>query len=249
MRALPTKLKPASGFSHFVHLGLTVLLPALVFILVRINFIQLAMAVILLSKWRMLAVRPRYWPANVRANAVDLMVGVSIVIFMAHTDAFSWHLAWALAYGIWLVFIKPGSSSLVVSAQAFIGQTLALMALFLAWKNAPLVGLVVGLWGICYLAARHYFTSFDEPHSSLYAHFWGYFAAALIWILGHWLLFYGVLAQPTLILSVISFACGGLYYLEETDRLSLLWRRQFVLLMVAVIVVVLIFSDWGDKAF
>jgi hypothetical protein len=82
----------------------------------------------------------------------------------------------------------------------------------------------------------------------LYAHTWGYFAAALAWLLGHWLLFYGAVAQPTLILSVAGLVCGGLYYLEETDRLSILWRRQFVFILVAILVVILVFSDWGDKA-
>lgn len=225
------------------------LLPAIVFVLVRINFIQLALAIILLSKWRMIAVKPHYWPANVRANAVDLMVGISIVIFMSQTDAATWHLIWALLYGVWLIVIKPGASAIMVSVQAFIGQVMALMALFLVWKAVPLIGLVFMVWGICYLAARHFLTIFDEPHTSLYSHFWGYFAAALMWVLGHWLLFYGLLAQPTLILAVISFVCGALYYLEETDRLSLLLRRQFVFIMVAIIVVILVFSDWGDKAF
>lgn len=247
MRALPTKLKPTSGFSHFLHLGLTMLLPALVFVLIRMNFVVPAMAVVLLSKWRMLAVRPRYWPANVRANAVDIMVGLSIVIFMSHTDAASWHFAWAFLYGLWLVFIKPGSSAVLVSIQALIGQSMALMALFLAWKTIPLIGLVFTIWAICYLAARHFFTSFDEPHTSLYAHTWGYFAAALGWVLGHWLLFYGNIAQPTLLLTVVGFVSAALYYLEETDRLGVVWRRQFVFLLIAVIVVILVFSSWGDK--
>lgn len=249
MRALPTRLKPASGFSHFVHLGLIMLLPTLVFVLVRINFVQLAMALVVLSKWRMFAVRPRYWPANIRANAVDIMVGVSLVIFMAHTDVFNWHLLWAFLYGVWLIFIKPGASTLMVSLQAYTGQILALMALFLAWKNASLASLVFAVWVICYLSARHFFTGFDEPHSSLYAHAWGYFAGALMWVLAHWLLFYGLLAQPTLLLGVISLTCGGLYYLEETDKLSLLIRRQFILITVAIIVVILVFSGWGDKTF
>ncbi len=76
---------------------------------------------------------------------------------------------------------------------------------------------------------------------------WGYSAAALVWLLGHWLLFYGFLAQPVLLLTVIGLGSASLYYLEETDRLSILLRRQVVFIMLAVIVVVLIFSDWGDK--
>jgi hypothetical protein len=57
------------------------------------------------------------------------------------------------------------------------------------------------------------------------------------------------LSQPALLLTVLGVGMGTLYYLDETDRLSLLLRRQFVFIMVAVVVVVLIFSDWGDKTY
>jgi hypothetical protein len=227
---------------------LTILLPALIFVLIRMDFVQLGLVLILLSKWRMLAVRFRHWPANIRANSVDLIVGISALIFMAHTNSASWQLVWAGTYALWLLFIKPGSNVLMVSLQAFISQVLGLSALFLAWGNAPLYGLVIAAWAICYSAARHFYSSFDEPTTRLFAYFWAYFAAALVWILGHWLLFYGVVAQPTLLLGVIGFGLAGLYYLDETDRLSVLLRRQFIFIMVAVVIVVLVFSDWGDKA-
>jgi hypothetical protein len=248
MRQVASRLRPTSGFSHFVHLALLALLPALIFVLVRIRFVQVALALVLLSKWRMFAVRPRYWPANVRQNAVDIMVGVSVLVFMMNSGSVGFQLFWAVLYGVWLVAIKPGSSVFMVSIQAVIAQFAALIALFLAWVDAPLVGLVLAGWAICYLSARHFFSSFDEVYGSLYAHMWGYFAAALMWVLGHWLLFYSVLSQPALLLTVIGFGLATLYYLDETDRLSQLLRRQFVFIMVAVVVVVLVFSGWGDKA-
>jgi len=65
--------------------------------------------------------------------------------------------------------------------------------------------------------------------------------------LAHWLLFYGVVSQPTLFLSVLGFGIGTLYYLEKRDRLSVLVRRQFVFVMVAIIVIVVVLADWGDK--
>jgi hypothetical protein len=248
MRALPSKLKPASGFSYYFHLGLTSLLPVLVYVFVRIDFAQLALMIILLSKWRMLAVRPRYWAANLRYNAVDIMVGVSLLGFMAQTDSNMWQVIWAVAYGVWLLFIKRGSSVFMVSLQALLGQTLALMALFLTWVDAPLAGLVLAVWAITYLSARHFFGSFDERFSVLFSHLWGYFSASLTWVLGHWLLFYGAMAQPTLLISVLGFGLAAMYYLGERDKLSHLLRRQFVFIMVAIVVVVLVFSDWGDKA-
>lgn len=248
MRALANKLKPKNGFAYYVHLGLTTLLSLLVFVFVRIDFAQLAIGVILLSKWRMLAVRPRYWLTNLRYNAVDIMVGVSVVLFMVNTDSPGRQLLWAGVYAFWLLLVKPGSGVFMVSAQALIGQIAALMALFLAAGDAPLFMLVLAVGAICFLSARHFFTSFDEHYGQLYSWVWGYFGAALMWVLGHWLLYYdAILAQPALLLSVLGFGFAGLYYLSEVDRLSPLLKRQFIFIMVAIVFVVIVFSDWGDK--
>ncbi len=243
-----SKLRPKKGFANLAHIGLNALLPVLLYVLVRVDFAWLAAALIILSKWRMFAVRPRYWLANIRSNAVDIMVGVSVVVFMASTNMILWQVIWAVAYGLWLVFLKPGSSTFRVTLQAGVAQFVALMALFMMSGDMPLYALVVASWLICYLSARHFFSSFDEPYTQLYSHLWGYFAAALVWVLGHWLLFYNALAQPTLLLVVIGYGLASIYYLDQTDRLSPAWRRQFILMMVAIVVVVLTFSDWGDKA-
>src|ERR1700712_1355974 len=101
MRQQLRKLKPTSGFSYFLHLGLVLILPLAIFVLVRLNFVQLALSVVVLSKWRMFAVRPRFWAANIRANAVDLMVGLSSVIFMEHSGILL-QLMWAGLYAVWL---------------------------------------------------------------------------------------------------------------------------------------------------
>lgn len=248
MRAIAGKIKPTKGYAHVLHLVLSAILPALLFIFVRVKFAQVAVIILLITKWRMFAVRPRFWPAIVRANAVDIIVGMSTIVFMTHSRTASVQLVWAALYLVWQVWIKPGRSTISVTTQALIGQFYGLMALFIGWPAAPLGFLVIAVWGICYLAARHFLTSFEEPYTSLYSHYWGYFAAALTWLSVHWLLYYGVMAQPTLLLTVLGFGLGGLYYLQETDRLSTLLRRQIVFIMVAVVVVVLVFSDWGDKA-
>lgn len=246
-KVLAGKIKPTRGYAHVLHIVLSAIMPALVYILIRTKFVQLAVLVILITKWRMFAVRPRFWPAIIRANAVDIVVGLSTVVFMTHAHSASWQLTWAALYMFWQVAIKPGRSVLSIALQAFVGQTYGLMALFIGWPAASLLILVIGVWAICYLAARHFLSSFEEPYTSLYAHSWGYFAGALAWLSAHWLLFYGVVAQPTLLLTVLGFGLGGLYYLQESDRLSVLLRRQIVFIMVAVVVVVLVFSDWGDK--
>lgn len=250
MRPLVAKLQPVKGLSHVVHLALVALLPLLLFVVVRLDYfgITLALCLILLSKWRIFAVRPRFWPALVRANAIDIMVGVSAVVFMELANDTVWlQLLWAVLYAAWLLWLKPAASILLVSAQAFVGQLCGLMALYAAWPAAPLYALVPLTALICYLSARHFFDSFDEPYSRMLAYLWAYFGAALVWVLGHWLLFYGVVAQPTLVLTTVGYGLAVLYYFDHNNKLTPLLRRQMLTVMLVILLVVVVFSDWGDK--
>jgi hypothetical protein len=247
MRPVLRTLKPANGISHTLHLALVLVLPVAVFVLVQVHIIQLAFSIIVLSKWRMFAVRPRFWAANIRANAVDLMVGLSIVVFMTHSSGYLGQLLWAALYGVWLLAIKPRSDLFMITTQAFLGQLTALMALYLVWADGPLGGLALLTGLFCFLAARHFLDAFDEPYARMLAYVWGYFGAALAWLLSHWLLFYRGLAQPTLLLSTLGYGMAVLYYLDHNDRLSKGVRRQFIFIMLAIVLVVLAFSDWGDK--
>lgn len=229
---------------------LLVLLPFLTYSLVRNQFVEVALAVILLSKWRMLAVRPRFWAANLRANSIDLIVGFATVVFMVSSgnDQALLQAFWALLYTGWLIFIKPRSNLMAVAAQAFIGQLYGLTALYLVWLNGPLLGLTLAAGLICYLAARHFFDGFNEPYAKLLAYIWGYVAAAVSWLTGHWLLmYYSVLSQPTILLTTLGYGLAALYYLDHRDRLSKGLRLQFIFIMLAIILVVLSLSDWGDK--
>ena len=136
----------------------------------------------------------------------------------------------------------------MTSLQAGIGQLFGLSALYLTWASGPLAGLTLFTGLICFLAARHFFDSFNEPYARLLSFTWGYFGAAMAWLLGHWLLFYQIVSQPTLLLSALGYGLAALYYLDHHSRLNKSLQRQFVFVMIAVVLVVLTFSDWGDKA-
>lgn len=248
MKLLASKIKPSFGFAHVAHIALAALLPIAVYALVRIELAQAALAVILLSKWRMLAVQPRHWWPHIRVNAIDIIVGLSLLVFMMSASVVVWQLVWMIVYMAWLIFIKPRNDIFGVSLQAFIGHILGLTALYIFWKDAPLLALVIGTWFVAYISARHFFTSFEEPYTPLFAHFWGYFSAALTWILGHYLLFFNIVAQPTLLLIVLGYGLGSLYYLHQKDKLSTLVRREFIFVMVAIILIIVIQADWTDKA-
>ncbi len=68
--------KGSGGYAAAVHILFTALLPLAAFVLVRLEFSWVAVLLVILSKWRMFAVKLRHWPANFRTNAVDIFVGI-----------------------------------------------------------------------------------------------------------------------------------------------------------------------------
>lgn len=236
-----------TGYAAFLHILLVGALPLLMYILVRIDFAWLAFLLIFLSKWRMFAVKMRHWPANVRANAVDMFVGVSFIIFMIQTDAASLQLFWAALYALWLIVIKPQSTALWTGLQALIAQSVSFIAIFLFWSEASTLTLVFIAWVVAYFSARHFLTAYDEAMARATAYAWAFFVASIAWLSSRWLIFYGPVAQPALLLSVLGYGLASMYYLEHTDRLSRNIRMQFVGVMTAIVLFLIIFSDWSDK--
>lgn len=244
MLQLPARVKPTRGFSHAAHIGLKALLPVLAYILVRTSFVGPAILLVVLSKWRMFAVRPRYWVANLVSNGVDIMVAIALILFMASTATAWWQLFWTALWASWLVWLKPRYDVLSVSAQAMTGQLLGLAILYLKFGDSSLLVLVGGTWLVAYLSARHFLTSFEEAYAALLAHSWAYFAAGLAYILGHWLLFYGSIAQIIVIMTTVGYTLAALYYLEANDRLNITLERQLLAIMGAILLIVLVLSDW-----
>ena len=119
----------------------------------------LGVLLVLLSKWRVVAVRPRYWWLNIKANLVDYIVGISMVllVYIAGTSMLNaWHIVLTIIYAIWLVIIKPRSSEKANELQSifavFFGTfATAIMADSL---NDPLVSTL-----LC-------FVMLEPPHSN-----------------------------------------------------------------------------------
>lgn len=251
MRSIKEKLKPKKGIPYVVHVGLNALLPFILFVLMAFDP-RFAILLFLISKWRVLAVKPRYWFPNLRANGVDIIIGFSYLEFLNHTSSEAIQLIFAALYVLWLTVIKPKSSGIFIALQAFLGEFIGLMAIF-SFENSlapPLALLIVSTWLVCYLSARHFFTIFDESFTSMYSHAWAYFSSALVWVLGHWLLYYyGTYAQPTIILSVLGLGLGSLYYINEAGRLTKQIKKQIIMVLIAAIFVVVFLSDWSSKTF
>lgn len=242
------KIRPGRGFAHTFHLSFIAFIPLVLWGLVRLELTGIAVAVLLLSKWRMFAVHPRHWINHIRTNAVDIIVGLSLLEFIIQSDTMLMQGLWVLIYEIWLLFIKPGSTNASVAFQALVAQTVGTVSIFMAFTDAGLFFYVLGIWAICYFSARHFLAIFEEAHGGLISSVWAFLAASLMWVLGHWLLFFGPISQPSTLITVLGFGLAGLYYLDQHDRLATVVKRQILFGMFAIILVIVVFSDWGDKA-
>lgn len=248
MRLARTQTKIASnGIAAIIHIFLTAILPIVLLVLVRLDFGWVAMLAVLLSKWRMFAVKSRHWPAILRANAVDIIVGVSTVIFLIVSTEYSLQVLFAALYTTWLLVIKPKSSAVGIGVQAYLSFIVGLSALYYYLSDSATALLVVVTWCLAYFTARHFLSAFDESMSRATSYAWAFFAACIAWLSGHWLIFYGPIAQPVLLLGSLGFGLGSIYYLEHTDKLTIVLRRQFIAGMAIAVLVLIVFSDWSDK--
>jgi hypothetical protein len=167
----------------------------------------LAIGLVVLSKWRVLAVRPRYWFANVQSNLVDFIVSLSVVVFMYTTEigvATPSQQTVILAtltvlYIGWLLLLKPRSKRMYVVAQAGValfGGTTALFILSYGWSASAVVLL---MWLIGYTTARHVLSSYDETHILFLSLLWGLLLAEIGWLAYHWTVAYTPLGIQTIL--------------------------------------------------
>jgi hypothetical protein len=182
-----------------------------------------AIALVLLSKWRIFAVRPRFWFAHVEANMVDLIVSISVVILIYLSGQVATgggtlvQILLAVLYGGWLLFLKPRTRRSYVATQAavaiFVGS-FALESISFDWPSSLVVIL---LWIIGYSCARHVLVSHSDEDVRFLSLVWGFVIAEVGWLSYHWTIAYSLplgglkLPQATLLLLGISFLAERTY--------------------------------------
>ena len=238
-------------FGELAYIAINALLPiALLLLIHSFDSIYPALALVLLSKWRILALRPRFWWINIKANAVDLMVGISIVgLLYISMTSLPLQLALTIGYGAWLLYLKPRSDTNAILLQAGIAQFLALTILFGASTIVNDLLVILGCWIIGYSVARHVVSNFDEQSGELLSTIWGLIIAQLGWLMYHWTIVYDLglpikIPQIALITLVLSFTVGRLYAASKAGRLSDMMIRATAIFCVALLAVILIFSRW-----
>lgn len=170
----------------------------------------LAYLVVLLSKWRVFAVRPRFWLANIQTNFVDFLMGIAIVTLLWQNVGNEWlQIAITGMYAVWLLFLKPQSKRLWVVLQSAVVQFVTLGALFSVAHTLP-IALVVFLGGLVgYVIARHAIHSYGEELEDMTLSLvWGMVIAEL-----SWLTYYRTIAYTSLKITQISIIATLLGYM------------------------------------
>lgn len=154
----------------------------------------LAFFVILLGKWRVFAVKRRYWTANIQSNMVDYIVGFSYVAMMTSVgveNILSQTLL-AILYTTWLLFLKPQSSVKFIKIQALVGLFAGLSALSaVSYEWSPLVSLVF-ISIIAYFSFKHATSHVEGMNHTFFGLIWALVISELAWVLSNWTTAYSV---------------------------------------------------------
>lgn len=232
-----------STVADLIHILFNILLAsAVVALTIFFNTPWLAIALVLLSKWRVIAVRPRYWWANLLSSLPDLVMGLSVVLISwsasrsynelvegGNASMVPFNVVWlqcalAVLYAIWLIAIKPLRREKWVLFQASAAQFMGLTALSMTSNTLPLLLVVLGSFVVGFASARQMLGQYDEESRGLLASVWGLLVAILAYACWHWNVQYPVvpqilsIPQIAIIVTTISFVATRVYKAWANDK-------------------------------
>ncbi len=236
--------RPGFDLGDLLHIGVNLGFVGVIYAMVVYwGLAPLAVLLVVLSKWRVLAVQPRFWLPNIKANLVDVIVGVSTIILANQTSVKWVSLVWIVLYVGWLLFLKPQSQDIWVGLQSFWAQLVGLLAIFMVGSLLAQPFLVCALaWLVSWASARHYFSNYEEPHYRSLGLVWGFLVTQLVWVSLHWIQYYEIFSMKisltVIIVSIISASLGGIYHAYKKDTLQrgvLIENGLFGVVLIAVI--------------
>ena len=241
--------------SSAVHVFLNILLGVMaVLVTVFSGTPVFGLLLVVMSKWRVFAVRRRYLWLNIKSNLVDLIVGVSVVLisYYAGSSLAPVHFILMAAYVLWLIFIKPMSSERGALIQSIIAVFMGITASTIMTANLNPAAGTVAAFLVGFAASRHVLSQTSSQDYALTTLVCGLIFAEVAWLCSSWEIIYTFgntavrIPQAAVILTVFAFvfnsARQAMVKYQEDFRL----RHILVPLLFGVIVVgvvVLFFSN------
>jgi hypothetical protein len=185
-----------------------------VLITILSNSPLIGLILVLVAKWRVFAVRPRYIWINLKSNLVDMIVGVSIVLltYSSGNSFLPIHIILAAFYSIWLIILKPMSSEKANLMQSLIAVFLGISASVIMTSNSDSIALILLSFLVGYAASRHVLVQSDDRDYTLTTLICGLVFAETAWLCHAWNIIYtfgstGIrIPQLTVILTIFAFA-------------------------------------------
>ncbi|MBR3329183.1 hypothetical protein IKG29_01470 [Candidatus Saccharibacteria bacterium] len=200
--------------SNMVHIFLNLLLGvSAVLITVLSASPALGILLVLVSKWRVFAVRARYFFTNLKSNLVDIIIGISVVLlaYYAGPEFLPVDFILMALYSIWLIFIKPLSSENATLAQSIITVFLGISAVSIMSANLNAIVVVLLAFLVGYAASRHVLVQGSDKDFTLTTLVCGLIFAEIAWLCQSWAIVYtfgntGIrIPQLAIILTIFAF--------------------------------------------
>ena len=200
--------------SSMVHVFLNILLGiGSVLVTVLSGSPALGIILVLMSKWRVFAVRGRYLWLNIKSNLVDMIVGVSVVLLTYYAGPSLLPVDFILAgfYCVWLIFIKPLSSEKAALMQSLVAVFLGISAAAIIAANLDTIVIVLLAFLVGYAASRHVLVQSSDKDFTLTTLVCGLVFAEVAWLCQTWSIVYtfgetGIrIPQIAIILTIFAF--------------------------------------------
>ena len=242
--------KSRNAFSSLLHVILNIALAtASIFITWTTGSPLIGLILVGISKWRMLAVRPRYWELNIKSNLVDLIVGCSFILiaYCSGKTFLPIHVILVILYSIWLVVLKPKSTELATNLQSLLAIFFGTTALTLMSASGNSAYMVVGSFIIGFAAARHILVQGDDKDFNIIVLAAGIIAAEIAWLCHSWLIVYSfagtgiIIPQLSIIMMITAYVFGYAYKSITKNEGKFKWAEIgmptiFAILIIAIIV-------------
>ena len=209
----------------------------------------IGLVIVAVSKWRMFAVRPRYWEINLKSNLVDLIVGCSLVLiaYCSGQIFLPIHIVLIAIYSFWLVVLKPKSTELATNVQSLLAIFFGSTALTLMSANGNSIYMVAWGFVLGYAAARHILVQGDDKNFNIIVLAAGIISAEIAWLCHSWLIVYTftdsgiIIPQMSIIMVIVAYIFGHVYKSISNNDGKLKWSEiglptLFAILTIAIIV-------------
>ena len=237
--------------SNAVHVLLNILLGmGAVLITVFSANPALGILLVLISKWRVFAVRSRYLWINIKSNLLDIIVGLSVVLLTYYAGNSLLPVDFVLmgVYIIWLLIIKPMSSEKAILLQSLIAVFLGVSAstIMSATLDPTLAVCLAFLVG--YAASRHVLVQTEEEDFALTTLVCGLVFAEVAWLSHSWAIIYSFgdsgirIPQAAIILTIFAFVYNYarqamVRYREDFRFRNIIGPVIFGILLIGIIVI------------